>query len=341
MWCQIRCKIIGLGLLLGTALTLRAQDTLSSIYASSNMLAKDTFQLLSQEQKTLMNKRPPKKRYTEYPFYVQLNYDFFTTLMGSFAKNPIDPSIDKDNIYFYYNVTLNNRLQLNKVRINTYFFNEFGKRFYIDSLGTISEDQYYFKNTINYSLIRNKLDVNFMVNVKSQFWKHYDYREDSVGIQQRYLYSSYYTPGYTLFSGGFTYDFWEGSTVELGLASGKITKIRNQNIWDERETDILYGIEKGTKTKTIFGINLQVNMLPKMFGKHFCWENYTQFFIPNEHFLDIKNCTLDFNNAVHFLFLKYMRISLRTEINYDITIQEKPQIINQFSVGFYLSNVIQ
>ncbi len=299
------------------------------------------YDTLSPTQKTMMMMPATKKKYTDYPYYFRLNYDFFTTLMASFAENPVDPSIDKSNIYFYYNITLNNRLQLNQVRVNTYLFNEFGKRFYIDSVGTVSEDQYYFKNTFNYPIVKDKIDVNFMVNLKSQLWKHYDYMEDSLGHEVRYLYSSYYSPGYMLFGGGFTYNFWEGCTVELGIASGKITKIKNQMVFEERGSDMLFGIEKGNKRKMFFGLNLQTNILPKMLTKHLAWENYTQLFIPNQHIAEIKYYTLDFNNALHYLFLKYLRISIRTTVNYDLDIQEKPQIINQITVGFYLSNIIQ
>lgn len=131
---------------------------------------------------------PRAKKYNEYPYYYFLRYDFFSTVMGNFANNPIDPNTDYNNIYFYYNVTLNNRLQLNKVRVNTYFFNELGQRFYIDSVSAKTEDLYYFKNTANYSIIKDKLDLNLMVNRKSQFWRHYDYREDSLGNEQRYFF---------------------------------------------------------------------------------------------------------------------------------------------------------
>jgi|GEM_PF-1047659 len=292
-------------------------------------------------QQAEMTMPVPEKRYTDYPYYFQLRYDFYTTLMASFAKNPIDPSIDKSNVYFYYNITLNNRLQLKKVRINTYLFNEFGKRFYVDSISTVSEDLYYFKNTVNYPLGRDGINLNFLVNIKSQLWEHYDYMEDSTGREIRYLYSSYYTPGYMLFSGGLGCSFWEGSTIDLGIAGGKITKIKNQRIFEERGADVLYGVERGNKRKVVFGLNLQVNIMPKMINKHIAWENYTQLFVPNQHIGEVKYYTLDFNNAIHYLFLKYMRISLRTTINHDLDIQNKPQIINQVTLGFYLSNIVQ
>ena len=100
--------------------------------------------------------RPKLKKYYEYPYYYFLNYDFYTTVMASFSKNPIDPNTEHSNIYYYYNINLNNQLHLKTFKINTFFFNEFGKRFYMDSVSTIIVDQYYFKNTFNFILLFQK-----------------------------------------------------------------------------------------------------------------------------------------------------------------------------------------
>jgi hypothetical protein len=211
----------------------------------------------------------------------------------------------------------------------------------VDSINTVSEDLYYFKNTFNYPIGKGGINLNALINIKSQFWNHYDYMEDNTGQSLKYLYSSYYTPGYMLFSGGMGCSFWEGSAIDLGIAGGKITKIKNQNIFEERGADVLYGVEKGQKRKVVFGLNLQLNIIPKMINKHIAWENYTQLFIPNQHLGEVQFYTLDLNNAIHYLFLKYMRISLRTTIIHDLDIQDQPQIINQVTLGFYLSNIVE
>jgi hypothetical protein len=110
-----------------TASKVSAQDTLkqvSSQYVTDGKPESNSENAEIAIQAAGMNMPVSKKRYTDYPYYFQLRYDFYTTLMASFARNPIDPNIDKSNVYFYYNITLNNRLQLNKVRINTFLFNE-------------------------------------------------------------------------------------------------------------------------------------------------------------------------------------------------------------------------
>lgn len=309
-------------------------------FINAKTLAPPCFDTLSrQKMQRILN--PTAKKFYDYPYYFWLHYDFYTTVMASFAKNPVDPNTEHSNIYFYYNVTLNNRLQLKSFRVNTYFFNEFGKRFFMDSISALDADKYYLKNTFSKALIKDKFSLSTMLNIQSQFWRHYDYREDGKGQRRRYLTNNYFTPGYILFSAGFTYDFWKGSSITLGLASGKITKLRDASIWDSRPADVLYGVEAGHKIKTIYGINLQVNILPKKIGKQFVWVNNSELYLPNEHLGSIKYYTLHFNNALHYLFLQYFRVSLRTQIKYDLAIQEKPEILNQVSIGFYLSNVIK
>jgi len=294
----------------------------------------------SQQNKQLIQHVKKLKPKTEYDLYWILNYDLYATFSAMKSENVIDIG-EADNLYLYYNLTFSNRLYFKEFRLNTYFFNEYGYRNYLDSISLKTEDLYYFKNTINYPIIKDHLDFNFMINIKSQFWKTYAFKEDSVGGLNTYLYSSYFSPGYILYSSGLTYSFWKGNTIELGLISGKFTKIKNQNIFNTRESSKLYGIGKGSKSEVVFGLNLQGNITPKKLTKNLYWENYTQIFAPNKQLEAIHHYTFDINNAVHYLFLKYLRVSLRTKVFYDAQIQEKPQLINQISFGFYLANIVQ
>jgi hypothetical protein len=314
------------------------EDSLISAYSKAKQAINGNIIPDSVARKTSI-KREYKP--SDYLLYYVYNYDFYTTFIAQQTINAIDPTSDRSNIYFYYNATFNSRVNVKKIRWNFYLFNEYGKKKYFDSISVKTDDLYYFKNSLNYTFAKDKIAITTMMNVKSQFWKTFDYKEDTSGTWQRYTYASYFSPGYILYSAGMTYNFWESSTIELGLVSGKITKIKNQEIFEERDAEKLYGIEKGQKQKIQYGLNLQVNIVAKKFGKHFIWEHYSQLYIPNEHLGDVSFMTFEMNNAFHFMFMKYMRLSLRTKINYDQNIQERPQIINQFSVGFYLSNILR
>lgn len=275
----------------------------------------------------------------DYDLYYALNYDFYSTFMLQTAWNLVDKDADRDNVFGYYNLSLNGKVIVKKVKLTTAFFNEYGYRKYFDSLGTKTDDLFYFKNNLSYPILKSRLGLNLMTNLKSQFWKTYNYRENqTTGEQERFLYSDYKSPGYFLFSGGLRYDFLESCNLELGLAGGKITNIKNKTIFDTRNQSKLYDVKKGEKRKVDFGINFQLNVPPLKLGKNLMLENFTQIYLPSKTISQPKSYTLDMNNALHLMFLKYMRFSFRTKLFYDVSVQEKMQIINQVSLGFYLTN---
>jgi hypothetical protein len=136
--------------------------------------------------------------------------------MAHLITNPIYEE-DKSHLYYYYCLNFRNDIKVGKLTLRSYFFNEFGIRKYKDSISAISEDMYNFRNSLLIPVGIKKLRLQVGISSKSQFWKHYDYREDNGGGLERYLFSSYLSPGYTYYTGGVSYSFWEQSSVELGL----------------------------------------------------------------------------------------------------------------------------
>jgi hypothetical protein len=263
--------------------------------------------------------------------------DFYTTLSWHTAKNAPDPMLRK-NFYFYYNTTFQNRIQIKKVRISTYFFNEFGLRRYADSVMAVTEDMFTLKNSISYSLGKSRLSLNIGATTRSQFWKHYTYK-GSMGQQlQRFLFTDYLSPGYTLYAGGIRVSFWSRSSVDFGLAGARTTIIRNQQIFADRKANRLYGLESGDKKTTTIGFNIVVNIASQKLFKNMYWEHFSQGFISKDSLRVPESCTIDLNNAFHYLFLKYVRVSVRTHLVYDRAVQRYPTWMQQFSVGFYLNN---
>lgn len=264
--------------------------------------------------------------------------DFFVTAIGTHTENSIN-SIDRNNGYFYYCFTFHNKIQAGHLTIRNYFFNEFGIRGYADSLTVIAEDQYNLKNTIGIPTGMKNMAFQITVSNRSQFWKHYDYREDSIGLQERYLYSAYLSPGYTSWSGGLSFYLPEYSSIEIGLAGIRTVKVRNQQLFDERQANSLYGLSRGERKKSTGGLHLIVSIAPKQLVKGFYVEHQSLLFIDKNKTGYLKEYTLDLNNAFHYFILKYFRISFRTKIIYDSVISEKMNIINQFTIGYYLNNV--
>lgn len=263
--------------------------------------------------------------------------DFYTTINGNRSINSTDEN-SKNNLYVYYNLTIQNRIKIKKIKITTYYFNEFGVRRFEDSIFTIAEDIYNFKNSLSIPIKKSQFAFNFTVSNKSQFWKHYTYKPDSNTKNIKSLYTSYLSPGYTIYSGGMRFNFWNYSSIELGIASGRTTKIKNQDIFSERNATKLYGLNSGKRKKTVFGFHFLVNISTKKLFKNFYMEQFSQVFMDKDSLRNIKSYTVDVNNAFHYVFLKYVRLSLRTKFLYDAAVFPDPTLIQQISIGFYLNN---
>lgn len=263
--------------------------------------------------------------------------DFFTTFTGISYINGLT-SNEKSNLYLYYNLTINNKVKSGKFSMTNYYFTEFGIRDYIDSITSFSEDQYCFKNSVSFRFGKSKFAVNISTNSKSQYFRHYEYKEDSAGNQVKYLYTAYLSPGYKNFSGGIKYEVNESFTIEFGMVNGKMTKIKNQEIFNSRETEKLYGLDKGTTKKSEFGLNLIFAATPQELLKNMYFENFSQFNLNKTDFKHLKFIKADINNALHYIFLKHFRLTLRTICQYDLTISPGMKVINNLSIGFYLNN---
>ncbi len=264
-------------------------------------------------------------------------FDFFTTLTGAHHTNGVTAS-DRNNLSVYYNFTINNKIKSGKLFITNYYYTDLGLRDYQDSITQISEDQYIIKNAVAFQLLKSRLSFNLATNAKSQYFRHYEYRPDSTGRMERYLYTAYLSPGYRNFSCGLRFDFTDKVALELGLVNGKTTLIRNQEIFNSREAAKLYGLEEGTRKKSEAGFNLVFTLTPQKLYKSLYMENFSQFNVNKAELKLLSRYRMDINNAVHLIFLKHFRLTLRTQCRYDLNISDKVSLMNHFSVGFYLNN---
>lgn len=263
--------------------------------------------------------------------------DFYTTIMAHLITNPIYEE-DKSHLYYYYCLNFRNDIKVGKLTLRSYFFNEFGIRKYKDSISAISEDMYNFRNSLLIPVGIKKLRLQVGISSKSQFWKHYDYREDNGGGLERYLFSSYLSPGYTYYTGGVSYSFWEQSSVELGLIGAQTVKIKNQKLFDERQSDRLYGLHSGQKKKTEFGFQLITNIPPyKILPKTYV-EHQSLIFVSHKNVGYLNKYAIDINHAFHYFIFRYFRLSLRVKMLYEEAISHRIHMIHQFTIGYYLNN---
>jgi hypothetical protein len=72
--------------------------------------------------------------------------------------------------------------------------------------------------------------------------------------------------------------------------------------------------------------------------KHFGWEASANIFAPKAAIGRLKSYTAESSVVLHYMFLKHMRLSLRSQMQYDESIQQQVFMANWLSLGFYVSN---
>lgn len=292
---------------------------------------------------TILYKPPPRidmtdsARLQRYSYHWIFYYDFFTTLTAIYHINSLNPN-DINNLYFYYNIDLKSNLELRKVKWDFYLFNDYGMRYFFDSISTKTQDQLTFKNSLYYPVWNNKLFVAISASTQTQLFNTHQYRTDDQGLRHRYLYDGFMSPGVILYAGGLTYEPGGNCIINLGLGSSKVTKIKNQKIFESRNEEIINGVEKGRSKKSEIGLSLTSTVPLQHAGKHLHWEFYGNVFAPLQRLKSISAYTLDVNNVFHISLLRYVRLSLRTKVGFNALQNPKPVIQNHISLGFYLSN---
>ncbi len=276
-------------------------------------------------------------RFENFQYHWILFYDFFTTLTAIHYKNSLQTN-EPNNLFFYYNIDLKNNLEFKKIKWDLYLFNDYGVRYYFDSIANKSQDQLTFKNSLYYPLFTPKIFFSLSASTQTKLFNSHELRSDSLGTPVKYLYDGFMSPGTILYSGGLTIEPGRNCVIHIGLGSSKVTKIKNQHIFETREESEISGLEKGRKKKYEIGLSLTTTVPIQHLGQHIHWEFFGTLFAPVKQIKSIRAYTADINNVFHILLLRYVRLSLRTKLNFNAEQNPKPLVQNQISLGFFLSN---
>ena len=266
-----------------------------------------------------------------------LYYDFFSTVTAMHHINQANPS-EVNHLYFYYNVDVKNRITYKSFSWDFYLFEDYGCKYYFDSIIQKTQDQFTLKNSFQWMVCKEKLGISFSANTQTKLFNSFRFRENASGMQEKYQYDGFMSPGMVIYSGGIQWQAPGNSTINVGLGSSKLDKIKNQRIFDSRQEPEINGLRKGQRRKSTFGINILATVPIQHFSKHVHWEFFGNAFAPMNSLLESKKYTINVNNVFHVIFLKFVRVSWRTQINYNKELFPKPVFQNQISLGFYLSN---
>lgn len=266
-----------------------------------------------------------------------LFYDCYTTITANHHLNP-EASSDVNYLYYYYNLDLKNKVSFRSVSWDIYLFNDYGLRHFFDSITLKTQDQFTWNNAINATLFSPKLSFTLAMNQQTKLWNTYLYLQDVQGNYKRTLFENYMSPGTIVYTGGLTWQAPKHANILLGLGSSKVTKIRDQQIFESRQQEEIEGVLKGSRKKSEFGFVLCSTIPLQQLSKHIHWEFYENLFVPSNRLAKPTYFTFELNNVFHFIVLKHLRISFRSKVNYNRDRQDKVSMQNQLSLGLYLNN---
>jgi len=325
---------------LGDAIFNQQQD---SIDFNRSPRPYDTLLRTIQQEKKLKKVVNKRVKEGDYLFTNRLFYDFYATATAfSYHNDEERKKQEANHLHFYYNATINNDFRTPYFRLQTRIFNELGYRKYFDSLGIKNEDMLRMNNSLQIPTKHKKINISGSVNIKTQLHKEYKYKQDkSSDSLIQTLYTDYNSPGYSIYSLGLCYKLWKYARAEIGVAAGKTTRIKNQEIFESRDKEKLYGVERGDKRKISYGIHGLFNAPVRKIKENIYWQNTTKFFCDRKDLRFINRYEFETVNAFHFKFLDHLRLSWQFSANYDRSVSKKVYLANQASIGFYLSNKVK
>lgn len=258
-------------------------------------------------------------------------YDLHSTFTAN-AQAWFNQTNPKPQISFYYNLDVKSRLQFRRWIFETGLFNDYGFTWYIDSLQQKTTDHLQYK----LSLARQwhkKISIEMAVNTQTILFHGYQFRNNNNSLEA-YLNETYMSPGFIHLSGGIGYNLPHQARCHIGLATCKITTLRNSTLFETRQETSIAGIPQGKKRVFDGGINAQVSWPLTTWKERWFAEGTALIFIP----LKDKQTTIDINTVLHCKLWRFGRLSWRHQFQWNKAIQKTPSYQQWLTLGCYLNN---
>ena len=215
------------------------------------------------------------------------------------------------------------------IRFSGSFAHNLGFQSYFDSISRFQTDDNTLNTRFEVKLYRN---LNFACNsnLTTRLTNGYDYSLSPGGSILRTLNSSFCTPLIWTFSGGFTVNWKNFGSLNLGLSSAKLTFIRDRSIFEKQGISTFYGVAQGKDHLLEYGLSLQF-LADKEFFKQLRW-NCDLLVFQNEH--SAADVTLKNNFGVKIN--RFLKISILTRILYEEKVSRGIQMENLITIGVYV-----
>jgi len=202
-----------------------------------------------------------------------------------------------------------------------------GIQCYFDSICKVGTDE----NTLTSELA---LDVNRFLQfsvisvLNTRIFNDWEIVPLANGGISRTLNASFLTPLICTFSGGLGLKIPEFGSLDLGVASAKLTYLHDRSVFDRTGLLSFYGVPKGKHSLFEYGLNMQL-IINRLIGKHMQWNCDLLLFKKNDSPVDVS-----LKNLFAYRISRYFKTSLQTQLFYDEKVSRQVRLENLLSLGF-------
>lgn len=291
--------------------------------AGQDVTWRDTVRFFSLQQQSGARRPPLKLRFTsttEYAFSVS------GSLLVNWQKDQRANQVALQHSLRHRSVLTNN---LNLV-LTTCILHNLGLQCFFDSITRFSPDE----NTLDTRLdlrIGRFLSASLSANLTTRLFNGYEYLPNDSGLQVRILTSAFMTPVTLMLSAGITVQWKQFGTLTAGLSGGKLTGVVNRQIWETRDGETFYGVQRSKGYLVEYGWTLQVLIDRDLFPRVH-W---------NCDLLLFKNPArppdLSMRNYFGIKINRFLCAGIQTRLYYEAQLSPAIQLENLVSLGFSVS----
>lgn len=207
---------------------------------------------------------------------------------------------------------------------------DLGIQYFFDSITRFQPDQSSLGVKMEVRICR-WLVLTFVSNLSTRLFNAYKYYENLTGETVSALQSSFLTPLVLTFSTGFGAENPRLYSLHLGITGGKLTYIRNREVYRTLKVKTFQGVESGRRFLLEYGLSMQL-VMNKNISPALQWNCEVNLF-------QGLRKPVDFNlkNILGLKIGRYFKGSLQTRLIYEEEVSKSMQMENNISFGFCFS----
>jgi hypothetical protein len=202
-----------------------------------------------------------------------------------------------------------------------------GIQYYFDSISRFRTDDNTLTSKLTYD-VSNSLHFSVLCIFNTRIFNSWDIATLSNGSVLRILNSAFLTPLLCTFSGGLGLKFGKSGSLDIGVASAKLTYLRDRSVFGQSGLQSFYGVPYGKRSLFEYGLSMQL-LIDRLIGKHMQWNCDLLLFKDNNSPVDVT-----LKNLFAYRISRYFKTSLQTRLFYEEKVSRQVRLENLISLGF-------